>query len=85
MTCHLTKRVSVILRYCLAAILAYSLLSIAPIANGDERVPTLYYPTFETSEGIVEAGTAFIVMQSEKYYAVSAQHLIGIAGGLKSA
>ena len=38
---------------------------------------------FRSSSGKVQAGTAFLVKFSGKYYAVSAQHLLGTAGGLK--
>lgn len=42
----------------------------------------VYRPTFELTVGTVPAGTAFVVSDKNRLYAVSAQHLIGTAGGL---
>lgn len=44
--------------------------------------PTLYQPSFETKAGTATAGIAFIIKHKKAHYAVSAQHLIGQAGGL---
>ncbi len=43
---------------------------------------SVYRPTFELTVGTVPAGTAFVVSDKNRLYAVSAQHLIGKAGGL---
>ncbi|WP_144394372.1 hypothetical protein [Pleionea sediminis] len=51
-------------------------------AEGDGKAPVLYTPTFETTKGIAQAGTAFIIKFESRYYAITAQHLIGTAGGL---
>lgn len=51
-------------------------------AEGDGKGPVLYTPLFEVVEGSAEAGTAFAIKHNGKYYIVSAQHLIGTAGGL---
>ncbi|MCW8880433.1 MAG: trypsin-like peptidase domain-containing protein [Kangiellaceae bacterium] len=59
------------------------LLSSVALAEGDGKAPVLYRPTFEVSDGVASAGTAFVIKHDKKYYAVSAQHLIGTAGGLK--
>ena len=53
------------------------------LAEGDEKAPILYRPIFETQQGSANAGTAFIIKYRNQYYAISAQHLIGTAGGLK--
>lgn len=60
-------------------------VSIIGTANSNEDVkpPIIYYPIIKTSVGTVAAGTAFIVKNGKMQYAVTAQHLIGTAGGLK--
>ncbi len=40
-----------------------------------------FKPTFVSSEGNKEAGTAFVVMHKENFYAVTAHHLFSEAGG----
>ena len=59
-------------------------VSAAPcfLAIGEDENWMLYRPVFELKSGTAEAGTAFIIKFSGKDYAVSAQHLIGTAGGL---
>ena len=42
----------------------------------------VYRPMFETTQGQVDAGTAFVITHKGKQYAVSAHHLLGLAGGL---
>lgn len=66
--------------YLLGLILVLSFTSV--IAEGDGKAPVLYVPTFNTTTGSAQAGTAFILKYGSGYYVVSAQHLIGTAGGL---
>ncbi len=67
------------------ALICMSTLGISKLsfAEGDVKAPILYRPIFETSKGSANAGTAFIIKYKTQYYAVSAQHLIGTAGGLE--
>lgn len=68
----------------LYSFIAIALLSCSftVLADKSENAHVLYRPTFETSEGVATAGTAFVISHQNHYFAVSAQHLIGTAGGL---
>lgn len=70
-------------RLCKIYVLVIILISSVALAEGDGKAPVLYRPTFEVSDGIASAGTAFVIKHDKKYYAVSAQHLVGTAGGLE--
>lgn len=48
----------------------------------DKSPPALYRPIFETTEGEVEAGKAFVVEYKKQHYVISAQHLLGTMGGM---
>jgi hypothetical protein len=68
--------------FCKIFSLVAILLSSLALAEEDRKPPVLYRPTFVVFDGVASAGTAFVIEHDKKYYAVTAQHLIGTAGGL---
>lgn len=56
--------------------------TITVYADSKPKSPVLYRPVFKVNEHTVRAGSAFIIKHKGSHYAISAQHLIGKAGGL---
>ncbi len=63
-------------------LVATMLLSFVVVAESPKQGHTIYRPTFELKSEVAKAGIAFLIEENNKVYVVSAQHLIGFAGGL---
>lgn len=63
-------------------LIAFCFFSTITFAQSNTNKKIIYRPIFELKTEVARAGTAFLLAENNNIFIVSAQHLVGTAGGL---